>query len=792
MRKKIQFVVALLLLDILAIGSTSYRLEVGGQAPSKTVAQQVDQWTSQTMAPVSFSEAEVRRSKEIDLSFHFSAHSFPGYPNIFQTAPYNKGLRMELSEPSGLGLIIGLKHSTERGYEITKTLSLNEWHEVKLHYGTDKHLTVDLDGYRALDVTDDAFNPGLSQILVGGGFDSTRSFKGDIKDFKISYSLFKGLTKDELRVLTEALIFLGLALFVFLLVSVEPSTEPLALSASHERLFGTLFLLTLLLLSSTWVYKDFFKYRNLFPPSGRGIDFDSDSPNPRVAVIRELLPSSFSFDGIQLDFKMKPYSFDGYPNVFQTAPSNNGIRMELGSNGMAGFLVGHISDGEIKGCGTFPIKLNEWSRVSIHTDRGDLVQIKVNGNTVFDEHVDGGLHFDMTDIVVGSGFDKTRPFHGAIEDFRLQYQSRATRFELFALRAGLLGCAAILLYFLQRLLLIMTADLRAFYQEGSDVLKFSLKLVLLLIPVMALLGTIEYRLYKMPNNYSQKRQHLERRLNDIGVLVVGSSNAFFGINPSLFSLPGFNIAYRGQAVYYDDQILKRYLDRMPKLKVAIITVVYLTFGTQQYDVDPPRAFLYEHYWGIRPAPRVGRGLDLAYQIDPKRISSIAMYGEATPRYVGNGYQETVDPDPEITGWFNAGTEPSKAKANVGREGAMAHNSMVQVANFDVNASLIQDMIGRFKQHGVRVILVQLPLNSIYTDYIDRDKWNQMENVLTRLADRNHIRYLDYTFDKRFTLNEFTDLPDHMNAVGAQKFTTLLSAEVDKELQSSMGEIAQIR
>ena len=57
---------------------------------------------------------------------------------------------------------------------------------------------------------------------------------------------------------------------------------------------------------------------------------------------------------------------------------------------------------------------------------------------------------------------------------------------------------------------------------------------------------------------------------------------------------------------------------------------------------------------------------------------------------------------------------------------------------------------------------------------------QSKPELVEFANKHHIKFCDYTKDSRFSIEDFTwEMPDHMNALGAMKFSRILDEDVVK-------------
>lgn len=123
---------------------------------------------------------------------------------------------------------------------------------------------------------------------------------------------------------------------------------------------------------------------------------------------------------IKIKFRMKVNSVANYDNVFQTASGNSGIRMELGGSAekSLGIIIGEKSTG-LKGfLITRDLSLGEWHDIFVHTTPNKRITIYLNNVLAVDEVCDE-ISYDLSDIVIGTGFSRTRPFDGKIRDFSI-------------------------------------------------------------------------------------------------------------------------------------------------------------------------------------------------------------------------------------------------------------------------------------------------------------------------------------------------------------------------------------
>lgn len=123
----------------------------------------------------------------IHLKLRFRVDSTESYPNVFQTAQVNSGIRMEISGSAAAIVVPDLTvPGGLKGLTLTTSLQLGQWYtlEVEALNGTFVHVT--LDEVHVADYASTGISMDTSQLLVGGGFDSSRTFRGQIENISVT------------------------------------------------------------------------------------------------------------------------------------------------------------------------------------------------------------------------------------------------------------------------------------------------------------------------------------------------------------------------------------------------------------------------------------------------------------------------------------------------------------------------------------------------------------------------------------------------------------------------------
>lgn len=93
---------------------------------------------------------------------------------------------------------------------------------------------------------------------------------------------------------------------------------------------------------------------------------------------------------------------------------------------------------------------------------------------------------------------------------------------------------------------------------------------------------MEFVAEAIPNSYTYKRDYMEQHGADIRTLILGSSNAYDGLNPCV--LPqAFNLANSSQTLEDDYRLLAKYIDSLDSLQTVIVGLGYHSLGATTED-----------------------------------------------------------------------------------------------------------------------------------------------------------------------------------------------------------------
>jgi hypothetical protein len=192
----------------------------------------------------------------------------------------------------------------------------------------------------------------------------------------------------------------------------------------RKKIITTVFFFLLLLCG---LYVDFpklffIKYSNT--QQFKVINWTSSAlfPNPeRISVEESLINPIFNID-IKFHYKKDG---DLHPNLFQTSNYNEGVRLEF-SGDNAAIIYGCKNLCPTNGYNvvdlTKYLNFSSENYINLFISQGKFIKIKVNSSPeIVISKPPPIIKYD--NILVGSGFDRTRGFNGSIEQFHLKLNS---------------------------------------------------------------------------------------------------------------------------------------------------------------------------------------------------------------------------------------------------------------------------------------------------------------------------------------------------------------------------------
>ena len=159
------------------------------------------------------------------------------------------------------------------------------------------------------------------------------------------------------------------------------------------------------------------------------IQYDSRSYNPKInkpfdwSAGNNFLCKLSSKKSIKMSGSFEMYTLSDWQNLFQTAPVNEGLRLEINSAGKAGFVLGVLQRNNLAEFSGFPFPF------IVQPKKAYDLEIKGTTDDIFETKIDNQVlptgflevPFSVSRIKVGEGFSKERTFDGKITDFSVSF-----------------------------------------------------------------------------------------------------------------------------------------------------------------------------------------------------------------------------------------------------------------------------------------------------------------------------------------------------------------------------------
>lgn len=253
--------------------------------------------------------------------------------------------------------------------------------------------------------------------------------------------------------------------------------------------------------------------------------------------------------------------------------------------------------------------------------------------------------------------------------------------------------------------------------------KFLRHIALFLLPLLIIAVALEFVAESIPNSYTHKRDYMEQHCAEIQTLILGSSNAYDGLNPSVMP-QAFNLANSSQTLEDDYRLLAKYIDSMDSLHTVIVGLGYHSLGATTED---NRRTYYTIYMDLYPRWPISK---YSFEVcNPemlvKKIIKYAVSRDVTRcdslgQRVGHT-KEAVETDAE---WWNKDML------------SLVENDKLQIADcrlaIEENTQYLKEIVDLCNAHNVRPVIVLMPVMGEYKEKLPREQVDLYQEVLQSL------------------------------------------------------------
>lgn len=286
-----------------------------------------------------------------------------------------------------------------------------------------------------------------------------------------------------------------------------------------------------------------------------------------------------------------------------------------------------------------------------------------------------------------------------------------------------------------------------------------------MLPLVLIWAGIEVLYRCAPNNYTYKYEIIQQHKN-CETYILGNSHSFYGINPAFFSRATCNMSNISQILYFDELIFNTYLQDLPNIKNIVLNVDYFSLSE---TINEPE-LLWRRYFYKEQMHLNVTGISA---FDPRNYSlalapRFNLTLENIKKYCNTGTLIECD---ENGAGANYGINAEVHTDHMGKVIAAKHNNGNN--DFSGNIQILKNLIAACKKRDINVILVTMPVTSLYAKYIDKQRMQRVVKECEYLEKYQNVEYLNLFQDARFNDNDFYDV-DHLNTVGAKKCSVIIN------------------
>jgi hypothetical protein len=242
---------------------------------------------------------------------------------------------------------------------------------------------------------------------------------------------------------------------------------------------------------------------------------------------------------------------------------------------------------------------------------------------------------------------------------------------------------------------------------------------------------------------------------DTEVLVMGTSHAYWGVNPNFFSMKTLNLAYNNRPFSQDLEIAEQFIDKLPDLKFILLPADYFTLyfkGSDKFNKLNSVHFKLNET-GFIDNYRHLKWCKFNCSKSPNEIELL-------------GYSHHND---------SLSTLSHKEKEELGLKRVSAWNNewlipQTYETTLNSNKTALNAFLINSEANDIQVVFVKYPVSKfVESGYID----TVLDGSLFQYALERDLMVVDCG-EYSFIESEFHDV-DHLNYIGAQRLSRILDS-----------------
>lgn len=295
--------------------------------------------------------------------------------------------------------------------------------------------------------------------------------------------------------------------------------------------------------------------------------------------------------------------------------------------------------------------------------------------------------------------------------------------------------------------------------------QFIRKILIYTLPIVLVAVGLEIYVESIPNSYTYKRSYVEQHAAEIKTLILGSSYAYDGIDPSVLDT-AFNLANSSQCFEDDYRLLQRYIVYLDSLERVILPISY---SSLQMVSSSNRRVYYTIYMDLYPRWPISKYSFECFNLELmlKKIAKHTLREDVVRcDSLGQRIGHTLESRP-TTDW----KETDKLIDNDRFVGKSAQEYIEE------NKYWLRRIALECQVSGVELCIVIMPSLGEYRNGMPQEQIVAMYDAMRFIASKfDCVKLLDY--QDWGTEDDFWNAT-HLNTDGARRFTLSLNHDIQQ-------------
>ena len=285
------------------------------------------------------------------------------------------------------------------------------------------------------------------------------------------------------------------------------------------------------------------------------------------------------------------------------------------------------------------------------------------------------------------------------------------------------------------------------------------------VSILIIVIGIEFWQSTIDNNAcSNKFNYLKKNQESIITLMLGNSLIENSLNPRLLGNSVFDLAISSRWIYYDKELLEKYIGEMPRLKNVVFGMGYAVPFWRSYHFPEEannlgrnfvsnQKYMYEKFMNIQydKAPYFYWFGFVRGYIDKETLFK-----------KGIKIKEDYDGYDPLAGQ----TDDWQTNQNINPNIIFNPHAKEQIAEY---TEYLKKMAQLCNTHGVRFIVITPPCHDSYIVNVRQEGLDILHGMIEEVRAEYPIEYIDYLQDEEFRADSIYFNCSHLNSFGADMF-----------------------